>query len=84
MEYELPRAAGLPALREAIGWIRRHRLGVIFPFEFRWTSGDDIWLSPFNRGPSASISVHQYVKRPWQPVCTMAVSPMTCGTDSMV
>ena len=78
MEYELPRAAGLPALREAIGWIRRRRLGVIFPFEFRWTSGDDIWLSPFNRGPSASISVHQYVRRPWQPVFG-ALEPLLRG-----
>jgi len=68
MEYELPRDAALAVLREAIRTIRRQRLGVIFPFEFRWTAGDDIWLSPFNRGPSASISVHQYAGRPWQPV----------------
>lgn len=78
MEYELPRAAGLPALREAIQVIRRRRLGVIFPFEFRWTAGDDIWLSPFNRGPSASISVHQYARRPWQPVFD-AVEPLLRG-----
>lgn len=68
MEYELPRDAGPVALREAIRWIRRRRRAVIFPFEFRWTAGDDIWLSPFNRGPCASISIHQYARRRWQAV----------------
>jgi FAD-linked oxidoreductase len=65
MEYELPRDAGLPALREAIRWIRRRRLPVVFPFEFRWVAADDIWLSPF-REPSASISIHQYAGMRWQ------------------
>jgi FAD/FMN-containing dehydrogenase len=68
MEYELPREAGFPALREAIRWIRRRKAAVLFPFEFRWTAGDDLWLSPFNHGPCASISVHQYARRRWQPV----------------
>jgi FAD-linked oxidoreductase len=66
MEYELPREAGLPALAEAIAWIRRKRLPVAFPFEFRWAAGDDIWISPFNRGPGASISMHQYAPMPWR------------------
>jgi FAD-linked oxidoreductase len=66
MEYEFPRAAGLPALRKAIEWIRRERHPVAFPFEFRWTAGDDIWLSPFNRGPGASVSMHQYAILPWR------------------
>ncbi|MFN3575053.1 MAG: D-arabinono-1,4-lactone oxidase [Phenylobacterium sp.] len=68
MEYELPRAAGLPALREAIGWIRKQRLPVTFPFEFRWAAGDDLWISPFNRGDGASISMHQYAEMPWEPL----------------
>jgi FAD-linked oxidoreductase len=66
MEYELPRDAGLPALREAIRWIRRRRRAVLFPFEFRWVAADDIWLSPFHRGPCASISIHQYAGLRWQ------------------
>ena len=45
MEYELPRAAGLPTLMEAIHYIRRRKLPVAFPFEFRLTAGDDIWMS---------------------------------------
>jgi FAD-linked oxidoreductase len=66
MEYELPREAGLPTLREAIAWIRRAREPVAFPFEFRWVAADDIWISPFNRGPCAAISMHQYAKTPWR------------------
>ena len=66
MEYELPRTAAMAALQEAISWVRRERAALSFPFEFRWTAGDDIWLSPFNRGPCASVSTHQYVEQPWR------------------
>ncbi|KQY26143.1 FAD-linked oxidoreductase [Caulobacter sp. Root487D2Y] len=66
MEYELPRAAGLPTLRAAIAHIRKRRLPITFPFEFRLAAGDDIWMSPFNAGPGASISFHQYAKMPWR------------------
>lgn len=66
MEYEVPRARGLPALKAVIDWIRARELPVAFPFEFRWAAGDDIWLSPFNRGDGASISMHQYAKMPWR------------------
>lgn len=68
MEYELPRANGWPALREVIAWIRAERLPVTFPFEFRTAAADDIWLSPFNKGPGASISMHQYAKMPWRTI----------------
>lgn len=66
MEYELPRDAGLATLAEVIDWIRRGELPVAFPFEFRWTAADDIWLSPFNRGPCAAISMHQFAPMPWR------------------
>jgi len=65
MEYELPRAAGLEALAEVVGWIRRKRLPVTFPFEYRTVAADDIWMSPMNAGPVAAISMHQYAKMPW-------------------
>lgn len=65
MEYEMPRAAGLGTLQEAIAWVRKRKLPVAFPFEFRWVAADDIWLSPFNAGPGASISMHQYSKMEW-------------------
>ncbi|MBW8814418.1 MAG: FAD-binding protein [Caulobacterales bacterium] len=66
MEYELPRANGLPALMEVIRWIRKGRKPVAFPFEFRLCAADDIWLSPFNLGPGASISMHQYARMAWR------------------
>ena len=66
MEYEMPRAAGLDTLAEVVGWIRRKRLPVTFPFEFRTVAADDIWMSPMNAGPVAAISMHQYAKMPWR------------------
>jgi len=67
MEYELPRAAGLPTLKAAMAHIRKRRLPITFPFEFRLAAGDDIWMSPFNAGLGASISFHQYARMPWRP-----------------
>ncbi|MDP3783895.1 MAG: D-arabinono-1,4-lactone oxidase [Sphingopyxis sp.] len=66
MEYEMPRAVGLDTLAEVVGWIRRKRLPVTFPFEFRTVAADDIWMSPMNAGPVAAISMHQYAKMPWR------------------
>ena len=66
MEYEMPRAVGLDTLAEVVGWIRRKRLPVAFPFEFRTVAADDIWMSPMNAGPVAAISMHQYAKMPWR------------------
>jgi FAD-linked oxidoreductase len=66
MEYELPRANGWAALKEVIAWIRKRKLPVTFPFEFRLTGADDLWLSPFNATPGASISMHQYAKMRWR------------------
>ena len=66
MEYEMPRAAGLETLDEVVAWIRRKRLPVSFPFEFRVVAPDDIWMSPMNAGPVAAISMHQYAKMPWR------------------
>lgn len=66
MEYELPRANGMPVLKEALAHIRKTSLPIAFPFEFRLAAGDDIWMSPFNRGAGASISFHQYAPMPWE------------------
>lgn len=66
MEYEMPRAVGLDTLAEVVGWIRRKRLPVTFPFEFRIVAADNIWMSPMNAGPVAAISMHQYAKMPWR------------------
>ena len=67
MEYEVPRDAGLDALKASIARIRDKQLPVTFPFEFRWVAADDIWLSPFHAGPCASISMHQFAPMPYAP-----------------
>jgi FAD-linked oxidoreductase len=68
MEYEMPLDAGWPALREVIAWLKRKKLPVTFPFEFRITAADDIWLSPFNGVPRIAISMHQYAKMAWREI----------------
>lgn len=66
MEYEIPRANGMAALKAVIAWIRKHHLPVAFPFEYRTVAGDDIDISPMNAGPVAAISMHQYAKMEWR------------------
>lgn len=75
MEYEVPRAAGFAALKEAMAHIQKKRLPVVFPFEFRVVAGDDIWLSPMHAGACASISMHQYAKMPYARVFA-AIEPI--------
>ena len=53
-------------MRSAIKEVRRRKLPIIFPFEFRAVAGDDIWMSPMNAGECVSISFHQYAKMPWR------------------
>ncbi len=66
MEYEIPAAAGPAALETAIAEVRRRRLPIIFPFEFRTVAADDIWLSPMQNRDCVSISFHQYAAMPWR------------------
>lgn len=66
MEYEMPQSAGLETLDEVVSWLRKKRLPVSFPFEFRIVAADDIWMSPMNAGPVAAISMHQFAKMPWR------------------
>ncbi len=68
MEYEIPRANGLEALRASIERIRARQLPVTFPFEFRTVAADDIWLSPFHAGGCASVSMHQFAPMPHETV----------------
>lgn len=66
MEYEFSGNAGMDALEEVTAWIRAKKLPIAFPFEYRTVAGDDIWLSPFNRGGGTSVSMHQYYRMPWR------------------
>lgn len=62
MEYHLPLEAQIPALREVIEIIERHRSDVFFPIEARTIHRDEAWLSPFYGRDSGSIAVHAYYK----------------------
>lgn len=59
MEYQLPRAMGWHALAQVIDLLKSKRLSTGLPFQVRVVAGDDIWLSPFNRGQCISISMHR-------------------------
>jgi FAD-linked oxidoreductase len=66
MEFEIPAANGIAALKAAIKEVRDRGFPIIFPFEFRTVAADDIWLSPMHAGPCVSISFHQYAAMPWR------------------
>ncbi len=62
MEYHLPLEQQIPALREVVAAIERHRSDVFFPLEARVIRRDDAWLSPFFGRDCGSIAVHAYYK----------------------
>ncbi|MDR3507811.1 MAG: D-arabinono-1,4-lactone oxidase [Caulobacteraceae bacterium] len=62
MEFHLPRETQIPALKEVMAAIEKHRGDVFFPIEARTIAADDAWLSPFYQRPSGSVAVHAYYK----------------------
>jgi FAD-linked oxidoreductase len=62
MEYHLPAATHLAALKEVMETIERERPDVFFPIEARRIAPDEAWLSPFQGGPRGSIAVHAHYK----------------------
>lgn len=62
IEYHLPLESQMPALREVIATIERHRGDVFFPIEARVIRQDNAWLSPFHDRDCGSIAVHAYYK----------------------
>jgi L-gulono-1,4-lactone dehydrogenase len=58
MEYALPRAAGMAALREARDLIERSDWPITFPVEIRYAPADDIWLSTANGRESVYLAFH--------------------------
>jgi len=66
MEWSLPAERGADALREIRALISRREFPLMFPLEYRWVRGDDLWLSPNHGRDSVHISVHQYVGMPFE------------------
>lgn len=60
MEYNLPAEAFKDAIHEIDTTIRKENIQVHFPIECRFTSGDDIYLSPAYGRESAYIAVHMF------------------------
>ena len=65
MEWSVPADRGADALREIRAFIARRSFPLMFPLEYRWVRGDDIWLSPDYGRDSVRISAHQYRGMPF-------------------
>jgi len=65
MEYAVPAENGPDCVREVGHFMRKAGYNFLFPLEFRFVKGDDIWLSPFEGMDCATIAVHQYFKQPY-------------------
>jgi len=67
MEYALPRERGSEAVRRVLELVRKRRLPVGFPIEFRVVAPDDAFLSTAYGRETAYVAVHQYQGAPWEP-----------------
>ncbi len=59
-EYAIPRAHAREALERAMELIERRRLPILFPFEVRFSAGDDALLSTAHERETCYIAAHQY------------------------
>ena len=67
MEYSVPLDAGAPCVLEILRTIEEKEIDVVFPLEYRYVAGDDLWLSMFSGGPRAAISVHRDARFDYRP-----------------
>lgn len=67
MEYALPRAHTVPALREVLAMVEERRLRIPFPIEVRVVASDDAFLSPVHGRESGYIAVHMFEGMAWRP-----------------
>jgi L-gulonolactone oxidase len=72
MEYAVPRAAVVEALRELKTMVDRSGLKVSFPVEVRTAPADDITLSTASGRDTAYIAVHMFQGTPYQRYFTAA------------
>ncbi|MFC7218572.1 D-arabinono-1,4-lactone oxidase [Streptomyces polyrhachis] len=77
MEYALPRAAAMDALRELRALIDSSGLRVGFPVEVRTAPADDLPLSTASGRESAYIAVHLYRGTPYEAYFTAVERIMT-------
>lgn len=72
MEYALPRASLVEALRELKAMVDRSGLRISFPVEVRTAPADDIALSTASGRETAYIAVHMYKGTPYHAYFTAA------------
>jgi FAD/FMN-containing dehydrogenase len=75
MEYAVPRESGAACLREVLATIADNEIDVVFPLEYRYVKGDDLWLSMDEGGDRAAISVHRTASEDYRPLFN-AVEPV--------
>lgn len=57
LEYAVPRRHGKDAVRAVRAVMLERFPDAIFPIEYRFTAGDEAWMSPFHRQDSVTVSV---------------------------
>ncbi|MEC4016636.1 D-arabinono-1,4-lactone oxidase [Streptomyces sp. H27-D2] len=77
MEYALPRAAAVEALRELKSMVERSAFRVSFPVEVRTAPADDVCLSTASGRDTAYIAVHMYRGTPHEAYFSAAEQIMT-------
>jgi L-gulono-1,4-lactone dehydrogenase len=67
MEYAIPRAHAVEAVRRALELASRPEHQVAYPIEVRFVAADDALLSPSHDRATTYIAVHQDRKLNWEP-----------------
>lgn len=67
MEYGVPAQEGPAVVRRIRDVVRRQKINVHFPIEYRYTRADDILISPAHGRETCFISVHMYKGMDWRP-----------------
>jgi L-gulonolactone oxidase len=68
MEYSLPAERGPACFQEIRELVTRRFPELAWPLEYRTVAADDLWLSMAHGRPTVTISVHQGVDQPDEPV----------------
>ncbi|MBX2848654.1 MAG: FAD-binding protein, partial [Acidiferrobacterales bacterium] len=66
MEYSVPAERGVECLQEILAAIKKQKLDVVFPIEYRYIKADNIWLSQFYERDSCAISCHNFADRDYK------------------
>ncbi len=66
MEYSVAAEDGMECLAEILHTIKKQKLEVVFPIEYRYVKADDIWLSQFYKRDSCAISCHNFADRDYK------------------